>query len=542
MKSRMGVALALAILTSLASCQSSPFSSQAEHSDVQEVDLLIEGGTIHDGSGASATTGVIAINNGLIVAVGDKDPSSFRAKRTINADGLVVAPGFIDPHTHAGSDLKSTNQSRRANLPYLMQGVTTVIVGNDGYGDADVATLVRGARENGIGSNVAYLVGFGHIRKSVMQDDNRSPTRAELTEMKALVKQAMCGGAIGFSAGLYYTPQNFAQTDEVISLARIAAEYGGYYDTHIRDESDYSVGLNSALDEAISIGRKANMPVNISHIKALGPSVWGQSAAMIDAINAARAMGIRVTADQYPWTASGTRISNALVPRWALDGGLDGLRKRLAEPEVFARIRKEMEANLRRRGGPKKLLLTGNLGNAKAGLGKTLGDYAAMRREEPLDAALAILREGDARVASFVMNADDIAAFAKQSWVMTGSDGSNGHPRKYASYPKAYRDFVIDQQIMSLARFIQRSSGQVADMAGLKRRGYLKAGYFADALVFDPATFKPLADFQNPRELSQGVRYLIVNGVLTIDKGQYTGALGGTPLFKEETAQNSKCK
>jgi N-acyl-D-aspartate/D-glutamate deacylase len=296
------------------------------------------------------------------------------------------------------------------------------------------------------------------------------------------------------------------------------------------------------LEEAINIGRQAGTPVHISHIKALGPSVWGQSKAMIAAVERAKADGVRVTADQYPWTASGTRISNALVPRWALDGGLEGLRLRLASPEEFARIKGEMVGNLRRRGGPEKLLITGKLGDADVIIGKTLAEIAQAANIDPLDAALAILREGDARVASFVMNANDITAFAKQDWVMTGSDGSNGHPRKYASYPKAYRDFVVEQKTMSLARFVQRSSGQVADMAGLKGRGYLKPGYFADVVMFDPKQFAPIANYQNPRELSQGVQYLLVNGKLAIDAGNYTGALAGVPLLKKTDAHATSCE
>jgi len=514
-------------LLSIAACQTS------SSPDLLPADTLINGGLLFDGTGEPGRFADLVLADGRIVYVGSDAGARYSASQTIDARGLVVAPGFIDPHTHAGSDLASDDPARRANHPYAFQGVTTVVVGNDGGGSAAIARLAANAQGDGIGTNVAYLVGLGPVREAVIGNENRAPDAAELARMESLTRQAMCEGAWGLSAGLYYVPQNYAETSEVVALARIAAEFGGYYDTHLRDESTYNIGVEGALTEALTIGREAQLPVHIAHIKALGPAVWGHSAQMIALIEAARAQGQRVTADQYPWQASGTRISNALVPRWALEGGLEGLRERLLDEELASRIRAGMAEGLVRRGGADKLLLTGTLGEAEAELGMTLAEIAAAGDLDPIDAALAILRTGDARVASFNMSAADIAAFAAREWVVTGSDGSTGHPRKYASFPKAYRDLVLGEAGMSMARFMRRSSGQTADIIGLTDRGYLRAGMAADVLIFDPAEYAPRATYRAPRELSAGVRHLFVNGVAVITNGASTHALPGLPLLKE---------
>ncbi len=514
-------------LAALAACQ-----TVNRPADRIAADMIISGGKLFDGNGGAGAIADIAIRGDSILYVGPDANRAYFAETLIDASGLVVAPGFIDPHTHAGSDLTSVDPARRANLPFAFQGVTTVVVGNDGGGSPQIAALTAAASEQGIGTNVAYLVGFGRIREAVLGTANRAPTGAELAQMRELTRSAMCEGAWGLSTGLYYVPQNYAKTDEVITLARVAAGLGGYYDTHMRDESTYNVGVEGALAETLQIGREARIPVHIAHIKALGPSVWGHSAKMIAMIEQAQAEGQRVTADQYPWTASGTRVSSALVPRWALEGGLPELRMRMAVPDSMSRIRAGIIDAIDRRGGADKLLVTGRLSSSTAPVGQTIADIAAAHDMEPVDAALAILREGDARLASFNMNAADIAAFAAQDWVVTGSDGSTGHPRKYGSFPKAYRDLVLGDGGISLARFIRRSSGQTADIIGLERRGYLKAGYFADIVVFDPDAFAPQATYQSPRELSAGVRHLFVNGVPVIAEGQYRGVLPGRPLLK----------
>lgn len=521
------LAAGLALL-GLASCQTIPATTPR-----QLADLIITNGLVFDGTGSQGRAVDVVISEGKIAHLGPDAGAEFVASRVIDATGLVVAPGFVDPHTHAGSDLGAEDRTRRANLPFVFQGVTTVVVGNDGGGSPDIVGQASAARSAGIGTNVAYLAGLGPIREAVLGTENRPPDNAELNRMRAATRQAMCEGAWGLSAGLYYVPQNYAETDEVVALAEIAGALGGYYDTHMRDESTYNITVTGALNETLEIGRRAEIPVHIAHIKALGPAVWGHSRQMIEAIEAAQAEGLRVTADQYPWEASGTRISNALVPRWALEGGLDALRQRLDDSEAFTRIRAGMVEGLARRGGADKLLITGALHGAEVPVGKTIAELAQARGLEPVDAAIAVLREGDARVASFNMSEADIAAFAGQDWVVTGSDGSSGHPRKYASFPKAFRDLVAGDSGMSLARFIRRSSGQTADIIGLPDRGYLRAGQAADVLIFDPQKFAPRATYQAPRELSVGVQHLLVNGVPVIEDGEHTGGLPGQPLLKD---------
>ena len=497
------------------------------------VDIILSGGIVYDGTGSEGQQVEVVISEGKITYIGKAEPGQFRANETIDATGLIVAPGFIDPHTHADSDLDSGDIERRRNLPFAYQGVTTVVVGNDGNGSSKIAEQAALAEKRKIGTNVAYLAGFGHLRKTIMGDDNRPPSKAEFSQMKSMIASAMCEGAFGLSAGLYYTPQNFATTEEVVELTKIAGVHGGYYDTHLRDESTYNIGLFGAVSEALEIGKRSGAAVHISHIKALGPAVWGHSAKIIKRIEKARASGQKITADQYPWAASGTRISNALVPRWALDGGLDGLRERLRDETTTIKIKSEMLENLDRRGGADKLLITGSLGKAHATVGSTLAEIARAKNLDPIDTAISILMSGDARLASFNMNADDIRTFAGRDWVVTGSDGSTGHPRKYGSFPKAYRDFVVDGKLMTMAQFIHRSSGQTADIIGLKDRGYLKPGMVADIVIFDPKRFAAHATYQQPRKLSTGVAYLLINGKTLIFQSKHTDELPGKPLLKE---------
>nr|WP_298897873.1 amidohydrolase family protein [uncultured Altererythrobacter sp.] len=519
-------AFALGAAAAVASCQTS--TPQTDFPD-----LLIMNGTLHDGSGADGRNASVLVDDGKIVRiVSVNEPLPF-ARKVIDARGFVIAPGFVDPHTHAGSDLASEDAKRRANLAFAFQGVTTVVMGNDGFGASDIAAQAIDAMENGIGTNVAYLAGFGPIRETVIGDANRAPTDAEIDEMRTVTKQAICEGAWGLSTGLYYVPQNYAATDEVTALAKEVSALGGYFDTHMRDESTYNITVEGALAETLQIGRSAQIPVHIAHIKALGPAVWGHSARMIAMIEAAQHAGQRVTADQYPWAASGTRVSNALVPRWALEGGLDTLRERLRDPEQAARIREGIAKAYERRGGADRLLVTGPLHGAEVSVGSTLAEIAEEQSIDPVDAAISILMEGDARVASFNMSAADIAAFAAQDWVVTGSDGSTGHPRKYGSFPKAYQDLVNGHEGMSIARFVQRSSAQTADIIGLADRGRIAPGLAADIVIFDPDTFAPRATYRSPRELSAGVRHLIVNGESVISDGEYTGALPGQPLLKQ---------
>jgi N-acyl-D-amino-acid deacylase len=490
----------------------------------QDLDILIRNGSVLDGSGAAAMNVDIGITGDRIVLIAKGGGK--KAKREIDARGLVVAPGFIDPHTHTTEDLSAPARSR--NEDYLMQGVTTVVTGNDGQGPIDTGAVLRKWEQQGIGTNAALYVGQGSIRREVIGMADAAPTTDQLNQMKALVDRAMKEGALGMSTGLYYAPGSFAKTEEVIALAKVAAAQGGIYDSHMRDESSYSIGLLGSIQETIRIGKEAGIPVHISHIKALGKDVWGQSTEVIRIIRAARADGVKVTADQYPYTASGSSVTASLVPRWAEVGGTAELLKRIDDPAVRPKLAGEMTANLERRGGAESLLITSS-GNKQL-VGKTLAQIAEERKESPIEAAIEIVKAGGAGVASFNMREDDIANFMREDWVMTGSDGSGGHPRKYGTFPRKLRKYVFDEHVITLPFAVRSSTSLTAETLGLKDRGLLKPGYFADVVVFDPATIADRATYVSPELPATGVRYLVVNGKLAVDGGHVTGTLAGRAL------------
>jgi N-acyl-D-amino-acid deacylase len=485
-------------------------------------DLIIRGGTIYTGSDAPFV-GDVAIAGDRVRFVGRR--ATVPARRVIDARGLIVAPGFIDPHTHMGAQLASDDARTRLLPAFLMQGVTTAFIGSDGGGDPDVAKTLAGAASKPVGINYAAYVGFGAVREKVIGEVDRAPTEAELARMKALVATALCQGALGLSTGLYYAPQSFAKTEEVIALAREAAVRGGLYDSHIRDESSYNIGLAAAIDEAIRIGREARLPVNISHIKALGVDVQGQAPAIIAKVEAAQRSGQKVTADQYPWSASGTTLVASLVPLWAQDGGRPALLERFDDPSLAARLRTDMTENLRKRGGAAALLIT--QGDFK---GRTLADVAKSRGEDAVTAAIAVIRIHDPAVASFNQTEGDIAAFMRRPWVMTGSDASTGHPRVYGSFARKYAKYVVADRVIPLRDFIERSTRLTADTFGLEGRGRLKPGAYADIVVFDPKAYAARATYERPAELAQGVRTVLVNGRLAVDKGALTGRAAGRAL------------
>lgn len=494
----------------------------------ETADLLIRGGTIYTGD-AAPFTGDVAISGDRISLVGPR--LKVAARRTIDARGLVVAPGFIDPHTHAGAQLASDDPATRLIPGFLTQGVTTAFIGNDGGGDPDVAEVLGSASPKPVGPNYAAYVGLDPVRKRVIGEADRAPTVDELQRMKALVAAAMCKGALGFSTGLFYAPQSFAKKDEIVALAREAAIRGGVYDSHLRDESSYTIGLAAAVQEALDIGREAGMPVHISHIKALGVDVQGQAPAIIALIERAKAAGQKITADQYPWSASGTSLVASLVPLWAQDGGRAAMLKRFDDPALTARLRADMVENLRRRGMAGALLITE--GEQR---GKTLEAVARLRGEDPIAAAIAVIRVKDPAVASFNQIEPDIEAFMRRPWVMTGSDASTGHPRSYGSFARKYSDYVVKRKTISLRDFIHRSATLAADTFGLVDRGRLRAGAFADVVLFDPKSFAARATYEQPALLSAGVRAVLVNGVLAVNNGEVTGAAAGRALPHKPTA------
>ena len=491
-------------------------------------DLLIRGGMVFTGSDAPFV-GDVAVTGDRIKAVG-RD-LNLRARRVIDAKGMIVAPGFIDPHTHAGDDLASDDPRRRQIGAFLMQGVTTAFIGNDGGGAIDVKAVLDRARTRPVGINYATYVGFGTIREEVIGMADRAPTADELARMKAMVAGAMCQGALGLSTGLFYAPQSFSRTDEVVALAKEAAKRGGFYDSHIRDESSYTIGLKAAVDEAIEIGREAHIPVHISHIKALGVDVQGQAPAVIARIDSARAQGINVTASQYPWSASGTSLVASLIPLWAQDGGRSALLARLDDPALGARLRADIAENLRKRGGADKLLIVeGPYRN------RTLADVAKVRALDPVAAAIMAIRLQDAGVVSFNQSENDIAAFMKQPWVMTDSDASPGHPRVFGSFARKYAKYVRADHVISLREFIERSSTLTADWFHLTGRGHLKAGAFADIVLFDPKHFAARATYEQPTLLATGVEAVLVNGIFAVDHRRLTGRMAGRPLPHQPTS------
>ncbi|HKK76792.1 MAG TPA: D-aminoacylase [Saprospiraceae bacterium] len=490
------------------------------------VDLLIINAQIIDGTGSPVYPGAVAINADTLVWIGS-DPASFKATQTIDAKGKILSPGFIDPHTHTLSDLQ--HPERKANLNYLVQGVTTVVNGNDGYGQVEVRSVLQDLESEGIGTNAALYVGHRPVRQAVMGMDRRAPTAEELTQMKALVKKGMEQGALGFSSGLFYAPASFSTTGEVVALAEVAAQYGGLYDVHMRDESSYNIGLLASVDETIEIARRANIRANIAHIKALGLDVWGESQAVIAKVEEAQAEGLLITADQYPFEASSTSIKAALVPKWVL-GNTENYLERFEDPDLLPRIKAEMRENLRRRGGAEAVLLTDAQDSTLNG--STLQAMADIRQLHPIDAAIEVLRSGGSSIASFNMQESDIKNFMEKDWVMTSSDGGSPHPRKYASFAKKIRKYVLEDQVLSLPRMIHQSSGMTAEVLGIPKRGFLKPGYYADLIVFDPAEVQDYATFRDPAQLSTGMSYVLVNGEIVIKEGQFQHVLAGRPIYR----------
>ena len=506
---------------------SSP-AAQAAEADAA-IDFLIAGGIIYPG-GEGPFVGDIGISGDRIVFIGPK--YSGTALQTIDAKGKIVTPGFIDTHTHVGDALSSELPAARLVMPFLTQGVTTAFIGVDGGGETDIAAVFAEGSGRDYGINFASYIGLGALRKEVIGSEDRAPTNAELAEMVTLVDSAMCQGALGLSTGLFYAPQSYAKEGEVVTLAKIAAKHGGIYDSHIRDESSYTIGLEGAVSEALDIGKQAGIPVHIAHIKALGVDVHGKASTIIAAVEKARAAGQIVHADQYPWSASGTGLDASLLPRWAQDGGRQSTLERFDDPEQMARIKTEMAENLRRRGGPDSLLITSGTDDVK---GKTLAEIAKETGVDPVQAAIDVLRRFDVRVASFNQDEADIAAFMNRPWVMTSSDASLGHPRYYASYARKYDTYVKDLKVINLRQFVDQSTSVPAKLFSLEGRGTLSKGAFADVVVFDPEAYAPRATFIEPTLFTTGVQTVLVNGVLAIDKGGPTGQAAGRPLPRKSS-------
>ncbi len=492
-----------------------------------EADYLITGALVYDGTMSEPRVMDVAIHQDRIVYVGKKGDARVAASNRIDASGLVLAPGFIDPHTHALADLNSTTD--RSLQAWLWQGVTTVFEGNDGSGPYPIGETLEHWAAQGIGVNAGLFVGHGTVRRMVMGPEDRHATADELTAMQDLVVRAMEEGAFGLSSGLFYSPGSFAPTTEVIALAGVAAAYGGIYDTHMRDEGSYGIGLLASVKETIEIGEQAGIPVHISHIKALGRGVWGASEEVISLVEEARGRGLQVTANQYPYPASKTSLKAAVVPRWAEDGGNRAMIARFDDPGLAAGIRAEMAENIHIRGGADALVFTSP--THARWHARSLEDVARDSGLDPVEAAIMVLKVAPGiGVVSFNMHEDDIRRFMQQPWVVTGSDGGSGHPRKFGSFPRKIREYVLEKNYLSMTEMIHRSSGLTATILQLADRGFVREGYYADIILFRPEKVIDLATFEEPAVYASGMEYVFVNGSPAVFQGEYTGKLAGRAL------------
>lgn len=498
----------------------------------QTYDVLIRGARVLDGTGNPWYFADVGISGDRIAAVGDLGEAT--AARTVDATGLYLAPGFIDAHSHSGPGLASPGLS--AGVPLLMQGITTVFVNPDGGGPADLEAQRAELLRDGLGVNVALLVPHGSVRSAVLGMADRAPDAAELERMRGLVRRGMEAGAFGLSSGPFYAPGSYAKTEELVELARIAAEHGGAYTSHIRDESDYTIGVIAAVDEVIRISREANLPGVVTHVKALGPRVWGFGAAIAARIGRAREQGLEVYADQYPYEASSTGLSAALVPRWAQAGGQDSLDVRLAEPSTRARIRAEMVENLDRRGGAARIMF-GRYEEDTSIEGRTLAELARERGKDPLDVALDLVAGGGPGIISFNMHEDDIRTLMRQPWTMTASDGDlvpmgEGvpHPRAYGTFPRKIRRYVVEEGIVDLATAIRSMTSLPATVFRMRDRGVIREGAMADLVVLDLNRVTDRAEFGDPHHLSEGMVHVLIGGRFAVTEGAATAERHGSVL------------
>ena len=527
-------------------------------------DIIIRNGHIIDGTGSPWYSGDIGIRDGRIAAIGFLGAA--QAKRTIDAHGLVVAPGFID----------MLGQSEMTILvnPHLpskiFQGITTEITGEGGsaaplndaiikadqvsYDHLKITPDWRTLRQylarlekQGMGINLGTYVGATQVRRMVLGDDKVQPTPAQLEQMKALVRDAMHDGAVGVSTSLQYAPAPYASTEELIALAGEASKFGGVYATHMRSEGS---AISAAIDEAVRIGREAKIPVEIWHLKAAGKPQWGQMPQILAQIEKARSSGVDISANTYAYPAWFNSFS-AFIPPWAHDGGDAKLVERLKDPALRARIRKEMETpttewdnEWQEIAGPDAILISVVQNQQLLPLqGKTVAQVAKIWNKDPIDTIFDLLIQDNAYtyVAVFGMSEPDVSLALQQSWVSvdndsqgTAPDGLLGqehpHPRAYGTFPRILRKYVREEKKLRLEDAIRKFTALPAQRMRLSDRGVLKASLWADVVIFDPETITDRATFENPNQLSEGMQYVLVNGVPVIDNGKATNALPGKVL------------
>jgi N-acyl-D-amino-acid deacylase len=525
-------------------------------------DVVLHNGLICDGSGSPCTLGGLAINGDTIAKVGDV--SKDLGRLNIDVNGQVIAPGFIN--------MMSSETGLFADgrgLSDLYQGVTLEIFGegesmgplNDAMREeeqkmqADIKypitwhTLAEGLDtlvKHGISPNVASFIGAATPRVYVLGRANRAPTGAELDQMRALTAQAMQDGALGVASALIYAPGNYAKTDELIALAKVAAQYKGIYISHMRNEGDRE---KEAINELLTIARTANIPAEIYHLKVAGARNWPNEPAIIQQIEAARASGLKITADMYTYPAGATGL-DASMPPWVQAGGLEEWRKRLQDPAIRQRVKAEMQSSatydnlFAAAASPDKILLVGfKSDKLKPLTGKTLGEVARLRHTSPEDTAMDLVIEDDSRVETvyFLMSEDNIRKQIVLPWVSFASDSdpegidgvflkSSTHPRTFGNFARVYARYVRVEKLLTVADAVRKMTSLPASNLGLDRRGLLKPGYFADVTVFEPATIQDEATFEKPRQLATGVSEVFVNGVEVLHYGRHTGAKPGRAL------------
>ena len=499
----------------------------------QNFDVLIKNGKIIDGTGNSWHYGNIGIWNGKIYAIGKLEGAN--AIKTIDAKGLIVAPGFIDVHAHIEGDEWEVPTADN----FIYDGVTTVITGNCGGSNLDVRKYFQRLDSIGMSINVASLIGHNTVRRAVMGDANRDPSIDEQKQMEMLVEQAMMDGAVGLSTGLIYVPGTYSKTAEVIALGKAASKHNGIYASHIRSEGD---NVTEAIEEAINIGRQAYMPVEISHFKVTYKTNWGRSTNTIAQVEAARKEGVDVTVDQYPYIASSTTLDTT-VPEWAFSGGRDSLYARLNDPATRDRIKKQMVEGLKRKQlKDYSYAVVARYAPDDSYNGKNISEINKLKGrkskpEEEAETILEMITNGRVQMVYFSMNEEDVERIMKYPFSMTASDagivefGKNmPHPRAYGTNARVLGKYVRERKVISLEEAIRKMSSLPAQKFQLKDRGLLREGFAADIVVFDEAEVNDLATFEKPHAYSKGFKYVIVNGEVVIDEGRHTGLRSGIVL------------
>ncbi|MDQ3696407.1 MAG: D-aminoacylase [Gemmatimonadota bacterium] len=529
--------LAVALLLAALGCGVRAVDPDSAERAGSSYDVVITGGTVVDGTGSPGFRADVAVRGDRIAAVlREPSPLPLRAAaRMIDATGMVVAPGFVDLHAHLDPLLRLPGAES-----HVRQGVTTALGGPDGTSPWPLAPYLDSAAAAGLGMNVAFLAGHNTIRREVIGSANRDPTPDELERMRTMVAQAMGDGAWGLSTGLKYLPGTFAKTDEVVALARVAADSGGIYTSHLREEG---LGLVGGVAEAIEIGRRAHIPVVLTHHKAVGQPMWGKSAVTLSMVDSARARGIDVMIDQYPYTATYTGIG-ILVPEWAMADGDSAFERRLRDSALRDSIVRGIVFNLLndRGGGDLRRVQLARVEWMHELEGKTLADWALMRGLAPTpetgaELVLEALRRGGASAIYHVLAEGDVDRIMVHPQTMIASDGrlatlgeGHPHPRWYGTFPRVLGHYVRDRRLLTLEAAIRKMTALPAGRIGVAERGRVAAGMFADLVVFDPAAVADRATFERPHQYPAGIEYVLVNGAIAVDGARFTEARGGRVL------------